>query len=837
MQMMERMQGRNNDDKHLLLACKGAEKHLEVCKKNLKHSLRELWHVVGDKNMPLPVISQTAAASGSAEKVLGEDAALRAELEKKMMAHANEYAKMKKEDLIPRADDRYAGNCFSASYKGSVKDEKDEIVEYRCFTVFALGGKKAYSMVHVHHHEDKDNFLFHWWDGNKHHFAKDVVPDAVLIQSDGTVKQAFHSRPQSKGDVLDHVSSPAVVSMLYYKALAKDTASSVSQFMSLQCHRFNSLIWVYSIATSRGTDFMICRKKDFDDHQRIVAAIKHAVAQKKNEDVAGADEDQLHKREHYAHHASSWLSTKKGPGMRETFPGEEKESTGKKNRIAVSSANKIATKKVGPAWHAYKTAMEIYANKEFGLDEKHAILIEEQARSYVEYADIEEGRKERTLSPKQISALHRYEQAREIKPAAIAPAGGVRLHWTYHVRTKSMPHNQFAIEFGVEDDFSHEQLQSSFAYRVAYNALHHCLAHRVHGMRKFKKADEMWDVHAIHRAIEAVEKDAEYAANESGGVVFREGNCTVFVSRRNIDVNQYTCSSSGQINEELKREETVALAVRNICMDRPYEVSVNFGDVGEGLHGYGFSVVVHLAMAQMPYCREDAVTTLKLKGKDTKPEQVQKNEKEFVHVSSLDRQRHFRFGGAVHPRHHHGIGAQQVIRRVAEMHADTMMKRHGQNAASAVASWCNAQIAHVHQGNRYVWAEVTTAWSVQEGSEMKEFSLQTKYSLTIASIGRSHKAGSKARAQAQKIREEHEKKGDKTHALYQKNVSVAGHRGAPKVDDHADAQRVTQHASVARLQVYEETKNGGDKSMHRGSDIDFGGLKIERAIGAASRIF
>lgn len=867
---------------NVLMSCRGAEKYLQTCARELKCSLWNLWHKVSDPHMPLPGIT-LQEAGGAKKKDVGVAVPepLRKELIAKMERHMDEYVRAKTSGLIPSSDDRFTGSCFSETCKGTAAVGKGKMVQFRSFCIFEhdakTGAKRAFAIVHTHVEGDskatEDDFLLHHFDGSTHFFVDGVksVPNAILVSGTGSCSFAYYKRDPAKGDVMDHVSSPAIISMLFYRGM-KGEGTGATQFMPLQSSRANSLVWVYAIKTSDGTtDLLICRKRDFRQHRNILAerAMEHA-------GVVETPEERKVRLQR---------GNPDNVGMTTTFPGD-KNSDGYMNRVAISAANIDASKHVGPLWFEYEKARKIYAGKQLGLVDNHSMLLQERAAQFVRHEEL----KGKNCSHEEEKEFHHYDVEREITP--LKGMAGVRLHWTYHVRTKTMPRDEFAIEFHTEDDYSGE-IQGDFAFTVAEYTLHHCLAHRMHDMKgRHARKQDMWSVAAIHHAIDVVERDRT-GKKQDGAVVFEGGDheCTVTVRRRAIDVDRYTCSSGKDLHDEqqLQREEKTALAVRSICSDRPYEVSVNFGSPGSSLHANGFSVVVHLAMAQMPFCREDAAMEFRDNGNSANGTKEKVGGKTFVRVKSLAHQKHHLGRSREHG--HHGIGMQQVLGRVAELQAAYLGKRMaGGNIGQASVKWCNANVAHVHQvknasccvrlplcvrgsrckvyvhlhhlffffwcsqGNRYVWAKVTAAWSVPlKTGDFKQVSLETRYSLTVASIGHSHKKGSKAMEQATALRKEHAENPD-VHVLNRHSTSVKGTfmKELPEREDHRDAVKTTPEASVGRFRragdmvTGKKGSGGPDFSkpadfsktpMEVGAPLDFSSLRLDDAIGAVTRVF
>jgi hypothetical protein len=149
----------------------------------------------------------------------------------------------------------------------------------------------------------------------------------------------------------------------------------------------------------------------------------------------------------------------------------------------------------------------------------------------------------------------------------------------------------------------------------------------------------------------------------------------VTVTKKDVEIDESTC-------HKLEREESAALAVKEICKDRPYEIKVAYTD--QYRNTSGFTVTVHLAMARRPLCREDALTCIVKKGNGVI--ELDTNVKKFVYVRALDTEKY--------DMHHGGIGTRQVLQRVAEIHVDAMKKAG--SMTNPVAMWCNTKLAHVH---------------------------------------------------------------------------------------------------------------------------------------------
>ena len=136
---------------------------------------------------------------------------------------------------------------------------------------------------------------------------------------------------------------------------------------------------------------------------------------------------------------------------------------------------------------------------------------------------------------------------------------------------------------------------------------------------------------------------------------------------------------------ESKQFDAMALTLLQL------QIRVECKDAGGALlKGHSFTVVVHIAMAKRPACREDAVTMHPSK-QNHKERVGESKERQFVIIK-----RHASAEAANAP--YMGVGMLAVTKRVAELQVDCL-KNNGlcSDPAAASVAWCTANVAHVHQ--------------------------------------------------------------------------------------------------------------------------------------------
>lgn len=654
-------QHHQNPHRQQMTEISGAEEHLKKAAQAMEIEMMNLWGAAAN----LPYSRHTdVSAIPKAKQLTIEKGSWKDELQHNVESHIKKYVAEKNDGLIPTSDPHYAGNCHTASYHGFVKGDGSfkGRMQFTCNSVIVAckQGQMAFTMVHTSNEKDKlaanDKLIFHLYhlDNEKGSIVSQFydstdpnTPNAILIPSTCTSMSDVKSISNPKDHLFDYIFDMSLVSMVFLRKFKP--LCTLEQFKPLHGSRVMSIYAVKS-KEDGAISFLLCRSRDLVAQKSMMHKID-LVAQKLL----------MHKVED-----KQFVYPKVIP-MWERF-------TESKIQQAISSATQMAKQQVKPALDAYILATKIYKSKQTELSKVHALLISDGVKKYDKYLQLQQ------LSnrvPVDGMLMHQYENDCSIKSVQVPK----HLYWTYRVQTNTM-HEKFAIDFDLQDDFSHEAPFENKIQNIASHALHHCLSHR-NGSSLHKHASEKWDVDAIHEALDAVELPGGMQDIEDGdrkaGVSFSRDGCTVTVSKKAVVINSATC-------QKLERQEKTTLAVNPICKDKPYEIKVEFH--GDGIDMRGFTVVVHIAMANRPVCREDAVTEMEGK-KVGKPVKLHENKNQYVYVRPLE-------GKTRHSvPSYTSIGMRQVMGRVAEMQTAALHKEEI-DASLASVMWCNASIAHVH---------------------------------------------------------------------------------------------------------------------------------------------
>lgn len=768
---------------HILQRCSGAESRLTDSLTHLQWGLSQLWNQANDENI-LPVQGSVTLLSKKVAK--GVKHSNRSQIYKKIIERLDAWREQDPA-TIPSSDRRRAGKCFFDSYRGWYESGEDKI-KYKCFSVFGnVESEKnvvAYTMVCTHNVGDEnaseDEIFFHLYDksGDKSMFfdKEEEIPRAICVNS-ASPEKAKELQMSSTDSVLKVATNPSLVSMLCLKNFGNETSPKL--FTPLAKSSANSLIWVYAVQMEDDTvNFLMCRK-----------------------------ELELHKQS-----TRAWIARGKtkshGP-----IQGEAPKVNlwdGKEVYRALVALSMHTERVVATAWKEYVSAKKNYAIRESELSSRNAMMAESVAKLMWEGKEHE------------LAGIREIRETDGKDPFA--------LHWIYHIHTKNHMDEDVGIKFGIRDDFSKSYIaKDKFNARtVAKVALYHCLFFRENYKDRHKGQHSEWSHQAIIDAIDAVK------AGDSSDHTFKNGKCVVTVTQKRVEVNPKTCGRLGNLSrgKQFERQEPVALAVRDVCTDKAYNISVQFEESSvqfeESRKVEEFNLLVRMGRTHMPICMEDVRTQVPWgKAKEVKNRAfVQAGEQKLRHAF-----------------HHHHVGMQQVVKRVAEIQAGLLkayydnVERKSENRkkygveegtkkidyTDAGVAWCNAGCVHVHQGSSYVWTDVSMGWKIPGIKDVVQ--MRTRHSLTISHIplvleysGQYAKKGGKNIKYARDAIKEEARNNKKV----AKNVSASGTMHAP---------RSTHPHQFA----------GDTGQSRRWADMDeeslFSELKMQRAIGAASRIF
>lgn len=322
-----------NHDHQLVALQKKAQTKLE----ELQSNLQTMWS--DSLALPLPAVQKVnllQLPEGKPVQNLSQE--LQEKLKDAVVAQMKKFAKKVQSSMVPKVSDpHYAGNCFCHLYGGHIPSAA---VKFECLSIFSH--QTACSVIHTQHMKDgkvhHDGLFFHVYDAKGTSLFLDCessAPSAVLVPSTckslGDV-QAIERKVREKGDVLDHITNAALVSMVYYRCFSRQSAH---RYTPLQGMHAGNLAWIYAVDAGNGrVDFILCRKQNLEMYRmnRDVNSLKEA----------GKIEDAMHREQMYND------EHKKVP-MTTTFPD-------KAIRQAISKADGDAGKDVSKKYKEYKDA-------------------------------------------------------------------------------------------------------------------------------------------------------------------------------------------------------------------------------------------------------------------------------------------------------------------------------------------------------------------------------------------------------------------------------------------------------------------------------------------------